>query len=389
MINFSKLSKIIYKINKKLLILLIFIFFFLYKTKADSIQSSKLFNVLFSDDITLFIENKIPVNDTIFNFHVSKIEFEVPMVYNNLVKNQIDFFGTRWQYKLKKMIRESEYYFPIYKKVLDKNNIPFELVYLSVIESALNPLAESKSGAVGLWQFMPQTGKIYKLEQTRYIDERRDIEKSTEAACIYLKGMYEHYGDWLLAIASYNCGPGNVNKAIRNSGGSKDFWTICKYLPKETQYYVPKFIAMAYLMNFYEYYGIIPALNKEYREDFFSVLISDSRIDIRSFCQKIDIDIDTFRKHNPSIKHSGLIYLTNPLTIYIPNSNLDLFYSKDSSDIIELKEDIEKVKYHIVKRGESLPVVALKYKCTVFDLKKWNNLINNTIHPEQKLEIRN
>jgi membrane-bound lytic murein transglycosylase D len=355
--------------------------------KRAKIKSINEEIILFSDEITFFVENEIPTDEELFNFHVNQIEFEIPMVFNHLVKDQIDFFGIKWQSKLKKMIRESEYYFPIYQRILDKHDMPLELVYLSIIESALNPAATSRSGAAGLWQFMPATGKMYKLEQNRYIDERRDIEKSTEAACLYLKRMYQHYGDWLLAIASYNCGPGNVNKAMRNSGGN-DFWSIYDHLPKETQYYVPKFIAMAYLMNFYSDFGIIPAMSIDDKEVCVGVLC-EKTMDIKVICEKLEMTVEDLRKYNPGLKSNTIPSMADPLNLYIPASKLNLFYAQleDITSESKTTEEVRNTSTHLVKKGECLPVIARKYGCSVSELKRWNNLSSNTIHPNQRLKI--
>lgn len=355
--------------------------------KVSEIKNTNEEIVLFSDEITFFVENEIPTDEELFNFHINQIEFEIPMVFNHLVKDQIDFFGIKWQSKLKKMIRESEYYFPIYQRILDKRDMPLELVYLSIIESALNPAATSRSGAAGLWQFMPATGKMYKLEQNRYIDERRDIEKSTEAACLYLKRMYQHYGDWLLAIASYNCGPGNVNKAMRNSGGN-DFWSIYDHLPKETQHYVPKFIAMAYLMNFYSDFGIIPAMSVDNKEVCVGVLC-EKTMDIKVICEKLEMTVEDLKKYNPGLKSNTIPSMADPLNLYIPASKLNLFYAQLEDIALESKTAVvvRNTAMHVVKRGESLPVIARKYGCSVSELKRWNNLSSNTIHPNQRLKI--
>lgn len=358
--------------------------------KTENSKDLDGLSLLYSDEITIFEDNVIPTDEDLFDFHMNQLEFEIPMVYNQYVKDQIDFFGVRWQSKLKKMIREAEYYFPIYERILDKNDMPLELVYLSIIESALNPAATSRTGAAGLWQFMPATGKIYKLEQNYYIDERRDVEKSTEAACEYLKKMYNHYGDWLLSIASYNCGPGNVNKAMRNSGG-ETFWEIINYLPKETQQYVPKFIAMAYLMNFHSEFNILPALTSSEKEICVPV-VCEKTMNVSVICKKIDMDEDEFKQYNPWLKSSVIPSKPDPLNLYIPASKLLEFYSQ-LDEIIEESASSKTESYssrntvHIIKRGESLPVIARKYGVTVANLKQWNNLKSNTIHPGQRLKI--
>ena len=212
----------------------------------------------FSTEIVSFESNKIPVDFKLFKCHINTLDLEVQMDYNSFVKKQIDFFGVRWQSKLKQMISKSAYFFPVYEEILNSYDMPIELKYLSIIESGLNPFAGSHAGAIGPWQFMPATARIFDLRMNNSIDERRSILKSTHAACTYLKQMHNQYDDWLVALAAYNCGPGNVRKAMRYSG-KKDFWGIYDYLPRETQNYVPKYIAMTYLMNFYDAYGIIPA----------------------------------------------------------------------------------------------------------------------------------
>jgi membrane-bound lytic murein transglycosylase D len=183
---------------------------------------------------------------------------QVPLEYNQYVKGFIDLYGRRKKELTSKILTLSDYYFPVFEEILDRNNLPLEMKYLAVVESALNPRALSWAGASGLWQFIYSTGLNYDLQINSYIDERRDVYKSTEAACRYFKDSYALYGDWLLVIASYNCGPGNVNKAIRKSGGKKNFWAIQKYLPMETRGYVPAFVAVAYVMNYAKEHGIYP-----------------------------------------------------------------------------------------------------------------------------------
>lgn len=358
--------------------------------KTESKDDINDINILFSDEITLFENDLIPTNKDLFDAHVAQLEFEIPMQYNQYVKDQIDFFGVRWQHKLKKMIREAEYYFPIYERIFDKNDMPLELAYLSIIESALNPAATSRAGAAGLWQFMPATGRLYKLEQNYYVDERRDIEKSTEAACAYLRRMHNHYGDWLLSIASYNCGPGNVNKAMRKSGG-ETFWEIIDFLPRETQKYVPKFIAMAYLMNFHSEFNIVPALTSSDKEVCIPV-VCEKTLDISIVCKKLDIEEDELKQYNPGLRASVIPSKADPLRLYIPASKLQEFYSQ-LDEIIEESANTKAVNYsnrntvHIVKRGECLPVIARKHGVTVTNIKQWNNLRSNTIHPNQRLKI--
>lgn len=349
---------------------------------------------LFSTAITPFIENKIPVDYDLFKCHVNSLDNEIQMDYNHLVKSQIDFFGTRWQSKLKQMITKSAYYFPIYEEILSAYEIPTELKYLSIIESGLNPFAGSRAGAVGPWQFMPATARIFDLTINNSVDERRSIEKSTHAACNYLKQMHNQYGDWLVALAAYNCGPGNVRKAMRYSG-KKDFWGIYDYLPRETQNYVPKFIAMSYLMNFYEEYGILPAPIDDMDLESTSVYCKKG-LDLSIIAQNIDIEYARLLKLNPEIKSANKPFKTDKI-LTIPQDKYDLFYacqeeitseSEYRAEQIRLEEaNRPKPRYYTVKRGDCLPIIAKKFGITVRQLKSWNHIKGSLIYPNQRLII--
>ena len=189
-------------------------------------------------------------SDEIYEQRMAKIYSPIPLVYNEEVKRYIELYAYKRRALTSRVMGLSDLYFPLFEEVLDKEGLPLEFKYLAIVESALNPIAVSKMGATGLWQFMYNTGKMYNLKINSYYDERRDPIKSTHAACRYFKDMYKIYGDWLLVIAAYNCGPGNVNKAIRRSGGKRNFWEIAKYLPSETRGYVPAFIAITYVMHY-------------------------------------------------------------------------------------------------------------------------------------------
>ena len=196
--------------------------------------------------------------DSVYIDRLSRLPSVIALPYNNIVRDCIDLYAERKRNLVRYMLGMADFYFPIIEQVLDEHGLPIELKYLAVVESALNPVALSRVGACGLWQFMLPTGKSYGLEINSLVDERRDPLKATEAACKYFKDMYAIYGDWNLVLASYNCGPGNVNKAIRRSGGKTDFWDIFPYLPKETRSYVPLFIAANYVMNYYCEHNICP-----------------------------------------------------------------------------------------------------------------------------------
>ncbi|MCB9263290.1 MAG: transglycosylase SLT domain-containing protein [Flavobacteriales bacterium] len=355
------------------------------QSEGQSIQETQRY---FSTEITLFDDNKIPVDSSLFFSHVSTLEFQIPLDFNSEVKRYIDYFGTSWQTKLKEMIHLSEYYFPIYETVFDKYNLPLELKYVSVIESALNPYAVSRSGAVGLWQFMPYTGKIYDLQIDRYQDERRDVEKSTEAAAGYFSDMSKRFDDWLVVIASYNCGPGNINKAINRAGGKTGFWEIYPYLPSQTQHYIPSFIAVAYLMNFYEHYGIFPAWVEQPQSDVLKVSCTPD-YNLQAISDLIGISIEDIRKLNPALKTDNIPANVANMELALPTDKALVFWEKEG-EILTLSEtykpQLSEVEY-IVKRGDSLPAIANKNGCSIDEIKEWNDLKSNTIHPGNKLKL--
>ncbi|MDR2621253.1 MAG: lytic transglycosylase domain-containing protein, partial [Dysgonamonadaceae bacterium] len=207
-------------------------------------------------------QDNTPADDTTYIERLSKLPNIIELPYNNIVRQCIELYVNRRRDLVEYMLGIESFYFPMIEETLDKYDLPLELKYLTIVESALNPTALSRKGASGLWQFMLGTGKIYGLEINSLIDERRDPLKSTDAACRYLKDLFDIYGDWNLVIAAYNCGAGNVNKAIRRANGKADFWKIYQFLPKETRTYVPLFIAANYTMNYYAYHQLYPAQTK-------------------------------------------------------------------------------------------------------------------------------
>ena len=196
-------------------------------------------------------EENVFFPDSVYAERLQRLPNLISLPYNNIVRDCIDLYADRKRNLVRYMLGMADFFFPIIEQILDEHGLPLELKYLAVVESALNPVALSRVGASGLWQFMLPTGKIYGLQINSLVDERLDPLKATQAACKYFKDMYAIYGDWNLVLASYNCGPGNVNKAIRRSGGKRDFWDIFPYLPKETRSYVPLFIAANYIMNYH------------------------------------------------------------------------------------------------------------------------------------------
>lgn len=334
------------------------------------------------------------------------------LTYNSTVQGFIDLYAVRRRDITTKVLGMSQLYFPMIEEKLAKHGIPLEMKYLAIVESALNPSAISRAGAGGLWQFMVSTGKMYNLEVTSYQDERFDAYKSTEAACQYLKFLYKTFGNWELALAAYNSGPGNVNKAIRRSGGKRDFWAIKEYLPKETQGYVPAFIAVNYVMNHAAEYNLYPQkpITTFFETDTVTVT---NKVDFEALASIIDMPVDDIAFLNATYKlreipqNGHRHYLVLPIEkLGLFMSNEELVYEKsrgyrqepaalyasttNGSSSGTVAKEIKELgwKTHTVKSGESLGTIASKYKVTVTDLKKWNNLKSNTIHKGQNLKIR-
>jgi membrane-bound lytic murein transglycosylase D len=351
-----------------------------------------------------FQPREIPVyKDEVYASRISRIQSPIPLTFNQQVKEYIELYAVRKRGLTERVMGLSNLYFPLFEQVLDKNDLPLEFKYLSIVESALNPMAVSRVGATGLWQFMYQTGKMYNLKVTSYIDERKDPIKSTEAACQYFKDMYNIYHDWLLVIAAYNCGAGNVNKAIVRSGGKMTFWEICKYLPRETRGYVPAFIAVTYLLHYPNEHNLtaVPPVLSFFEAD--TVLV-DRKASFRDVATATDVPYDLLTYLNPIYK-KGIIpdgeepfvlrlptnkintYLTNVDKIFSPSNELP-FANEDGSLVEPLDYIAKTIKvYHTVRRGDRLTSIANSYNCSVADLKRWNKIKGKSVYRGQKLAI--
>ncbi|MFN3405132.1 MAG: transglycosylase SLT domain-containing protein [Cytophagaceae bacterium] len=356
-------------------------------------------------------EEIIPqVEDDVIAQRLKSLEKSVKLTFNKKTRGFIDYFTVRNRRYAKVMERRRNVYFPIFEEAFKKHEMPDELKYLAIVESGLNPKALSKAGAAGLWQFMPSTGKIYKLNQDSYIDERLDPYKSTEAACRYLKDLYNIFNDWELALASYNCGPGNVRKAIRKSGYKETFWQIYDYLPQETRGYVPQFVALTYVMNHLEDHNII-ADSLEYPIRFDTIMVADY-LNIDILCEQLDICKEDFIKLNPALKRSYLPDNYN-YPVRIPYEKSEYFAvnrieildncnrrfsiepeplfadnTRFNSSSKSVSSQSTKTTFHVVKSGEVLSKIASKYNVSVNDIKKWNNLKTSNIQKGQKLVIK-
>jgi membrane-bound lytic murein transglycosylase D len=366
---------------------------------------SKLYPHISQGDLNIlgFEENDIPVYaDSVYAYRLSILESEIPLQYNEFVRPYIDLYTIRKRKLASKILAWSKYYFPIFEEALDKEKMPLELKYLAVIESALNPQATSPVGAAGMWQFMAPTGRMYGLSTSHYYDERRDVTKSTEAAIKYLRNSYSIYGDWLLVIASYNCGPGNVNKAIKKAGGIKNFWVIQQYLPRETRGYVPAFIAAAYLMNYTSEHNIYPSEDLAINYNLDTVLV-DNRYTLDQLADGLKMNIEDLKNYNPHLRRGVIPFTSGKISLTLPyakaiqyvqlNSDTSFKPNSDNKFIafgkqIELEKHSNKTIFYSAKRGELLAAIADKYDVSVKQLKKWNHLKSTKIAAGKKIMIK-
>ena len=343
--------------------------------------------------------------DDIYRKRIEKIQTPIPLAYNREVQEYIDMYAMRKRGLTERVMGLANLYFPLYEQIFDQQGLPLEFKYLSIVESALNPTAVSRVGATGLWQFMLATGKMYKLKVNSYIDERRDPVKSTMAAAQYFKDMYSIYNDWLLVIAAYNCGAGNVNRAIARSGGKKTFWEISPYLPRETRGYVPAFIAVTYLMNYSSEHNLsaVPPVISFFEAD--TVLV-DRKMQLRDIADAINVPVELLTYLNPVYKKGVIPDADEPMALRLPTSKINtyiasidnIYQQQESSalasisvsqltDAANASDDQLVKKYHKVRSGEHLQSIANRYSCSVTELKRWNHLKSTRLKAGQKLTV--
>lgn len=358
-----------------------------YFAKADEYCHDDSDNVSFPDDVIRDRLNRLPR--------------VIRMDYNETVRNCIDLYAARRRNLVRYMLGMADFYFPIIEQILDEEQLPIELKYLAVVESALNPTAISRVGACGLWQFMLPTGKIYGLEINSLVDERRDPVKATYAACRYFKDMYKIYEDWYLVLAAYNCGPGNVNKAIRRAGGKTDFWQIYKFLPRETRSYVPLYIAANYIMNYYCDHNLCP-IETSLPMATDTVMIRHP-LHLQQVSDMLQMDIEQIRALNPQYKRDIIPGNSKPSVLKLPANKSYAFVDKEdtvynhqveaylanvvySEDSDKLKSSREQIT-HITKAGENLFTIADKYGVTAKDIRGWNGLGSNKVGSGRRLRV--
>ncbi len=315
---------------------------------------------LSSDDGKVVYANKVTKADA--SARLSQLNSVVEIAVTDEVQERIQQYTYRYRQSAEKLLGRSNIFFPIFEREISRRGMPDDLKYLAVIESMLNPKATSKSGAAGLWQFMKGTGKMVGLEINAVVDQRRSIELSTQAALDYLQSLYDRFGDWNLALAAYNCGPGNVSKAIRRSG-SKDYWKMRKYLPKETQKYLPRFIAAMYLTNFYEYHELVP---NEINTDLTNVTIVhvNQSIKFSELANELGLEDDSIlRELNPEYL-SGYVPGKSQYTISIPSRTREIYFKKYEpavyARIMEERAEIERKNLLERKKEEEAKILNFK-----------------------------
>ncbi|MEN8223944.1 MAG: LysM peptidoglycan-binding domain-containing protein [Bacteroidota bacterium] len=340
--------------------------------------------------------------DSVFAARLDKLNREttINITYNKNIKNFIHLYTVKKRGLSARILGLAEIYFPMIEEHLDRFDIPLEMKYLAVVESALNPVAGSKAGAKGLWQFMYGTGKVYGLKVTSLIDERYDPYQSTIAACEHMKDLYDIYGDWSLVMAAYNSGAGNVNKAIRRAGGIRSYWAVWPFLPRETRGYVPAFIAVYYMMNYATEHNIYPVHPGILHADIDTVTVHD----VLSFDQvneMLGIPMDQIKFLNPLYKKDIIPYEKNEHFVlrlpkayigdYINNEqDLYAYKTKKGMERDKLLASIKKAQdrtVHIVRRGENLGLIARRYHIYVSQIRAWNNMRGSTIYPGQRLVV--
>ncbi len=367
-------------------------------------QNSKLFQEMYNEVVnadTVGLPSDAWSTETLKN-RLRRLDEKTPfnIAYNPSLERVIKSFYLRKKELLERMLTASQFYFPMFEEALDRYNIPLEIKYLAIVESALNPRAKSRVGATGLWQFMYGTGKMYGLEVNSYVDERSDPIKSTQAACEYLSKLYEIFGDWDLALAAYNSGPGNVNKAIRRSGGYKNYWNIRRNLPRETAGYVPAFLATMYLFEYADEYGI---RGKKATRPYFETdtIHIKNLITFEQISEIVGISVEELKVLNPSYKLNIIPKIEGKeYTLRLPVKAVGRFVANEEAIYAKVEEDLkkqekplpqlvkaqDKIRYR-VRSGDYLGRIAERYGVGVSQLKKWNGLRSDNLRVGQRLTI--
>jgi len=377
--------------------------------RLDSLTEVWFINIMTADEDTLAVptEPVVEFPDSVYRERLHNIHSVVNLPYNSIVRNHIHVYTGKKRDKFKIMLGMRERFFPMIEDIFDSYGLPAELKYMAVIESALNPDAVSRVGATGLWQFMYSTGKAYGLTINSVVDERRDPVKSTHAAARFLKDLYGIYNDWGLVIAAYNCGPGNVNKAIRRSGNKKDYWQIYYRLPRETRGYLPGYIAATYSMHYYREHNIKPLrVNLPVATD---TVIINRDMHLEQISAVMDIPLGVLSGLNPQYRASIVPGKSKPMPVALPIKYLGDFISMQDSIVLYRADHYfnpeinnaspTRSRYippningkakliYTVREGDNLGFIASWYNVGVSDLRYWNNIYRNLIRINQQLAI--
>ena len=364
---------------------------FLYDTLTNAVSNASYEAVYYAELPTDTLKKRLAILDAKTPFNIS---------YHPALESVIKSYLKSRKQSTETLIKRSQYYFPMFEEVLDQHNLPLEIKYLAVVESALKPRAKSRVGATGLWQFMFTTGKQYGLEVSSYVDERCDPLRSTNAAAKYLASLYKTFGDWDLALAAYNSGPGNVTKAIRRSGGYQNYWNIRPFLPSETAGYLPAFLATLYLFEYAEAHGFQLEKNQ------FSIIATDTihvkhMVSLDQIAELINIKIETLQHLNPSYKLDIIPVLDKKTyALRLPLTKIGDFVQNETQIYAAAKVEFEarekplpqffeidsKIRYK-VKSGDYLGKIARKFRVRVSQIKKWNGLRTNDLKIGQRLTI--
>lgn len=384
----------------------------------DSLMNQYMSKTYLSPDADCQMLSENPSFDReVYIDRLRRMPTVMEMPYNEVVRSCIDRYMVRLRRQVSFMLGAANFYMPIFEQALDTYQLPLELKYLPIIESALNPTAVSRAGATGLWQFMLATGKAYGLEVTSLSDDRRDPVKSSYAAARYLRDLYNIFGDWNLVIAAYNCGPENINRAIRRSGGKRDYWEIYPYLPKETRGYVPAFIAANYAMTYYCEHGICPMASKLPAKT--DTVMIGRNVTFQQIASACDLDVDMIRSLNPVYRRDMVPGLSAPSPLRLPLSDVarfidmeDSIYSASVQQVLKRAEvEIEErpamtqqqtrrnsrstrnqqrtqASYVTVRSGDTLGAIARRNHTTVAKLKQLNGLRGDNIRAGKKLRVK-
>ncbi len=395
--------------------------------EAMNFEVDSLLNLYYSktylqpdNDCNLKDENRTYPKE-VYVERLKRLPNVMEMPYNDIVQKFIDRYTGRLRHSVSYMLGASNFYTPIFEEALEAYGLPLELKYLPVIESALNPMATSRVGAAGLWQFMVATGKQYGLEVNSLVDERRDPIKSSYAAAQYLKDLYKIFGDWSLVIAAYNCGPENINKAIHRAGGEADYWKIYPYLPRETRGYVPAFIAANYVMNYYCEHNICPMRTQLPAKT--DTIIVSRDVHLKQIAEVCGVDIDELRTLNPQYRRDVVNGSNKPSVIRMPATITNTFIANEdsiykyqaetlftrrslvevdnSSKVSSSKSSTKKkssskkrrsrrtrVKRVTIRQGDTLSEIAERNHTTVKKLRQLNGIRGNNIRAGKKIRVR-